>query len=241
MTEYSVSTHCLQERPLEEALETLAPHTKYVEIMSEGPHFLENAKPLANFDLKWTIHAPSRGVNPASVLAPIREASVKVIADTCKVAAESNASGVVFHPGYFAWEHERCLSIRALQTSLNELRVAGEEYGVTFFVENMGNWGYFFLKEPGDFTLFEDCPFCLDIGHANECKTLDAFLEHPFSHIHLHDNNGNHDSHDAVGSGSIDFAKVLEKIAENRVEHPVVEVGTLEGVVKSLEVLRGME
>ena len=238
--QYAISTHCFSALPLADALEKLAPHTKHVEIMSSGRHFLENAEPLASYNFHWSIHAPTDGVNPASVLEPVRKASVKVICDTFAVAAEAGAP-VVFHPGNYAWKQEREAACAALSRSLAELHAFANECGVVFFAENMGNWGLFFLQSPEDLSLFSGTKFCLDVGHANECKTLDAFLNVPFSHIHLHDNAGDADTHSAVGEGNIDFAAVLAKIAENRIEHPVIECAAFEDVLKSLAALQKME
>ena len=53
---------------------------------------------------------------------------------------------------------------------------------------------------------------CLDIGHANISQTpIETWLEQaaPYiAHMHINDNNGNYDVHDAIGSGSIDWKKV---------------------------------
>ncbi|HJJ48347.1 MAG TPA: sugar phosphate isomerase/epimerase [Methanocorpusculum sp.] len=238
--QYAVSTHCLAALPLHEALDKLVSHTEYVEVMSNGAHFLESAAPLESYSFKWSIHAPMQGVNPASVLEPIRKASVKAICDTFAIAAEVNAP-VVFHPGNYAWEQERGAAVQALLRSLDEMHASAEEYGTAFFAENQGNWGNFFLKDTDDLKFFGDTGFCLDVGHANECKTLDKFLNVPFSHIHLHDNAGESDTHSAVGNGNIDFMQVLAKIAENHVNHPVIECAAFDDVLKSLDILQKME
>ena len=237
--DYSISTHCLHSDPLDTVLDTLAPHTDHVEIMDDGPHFLTGAELLHSYSYTYSIHAPSRGVNLASVLEPIRRAAVEVIHDTFSIAAEVGAP-VVIHPGYIAWEYERELAGRNLRASLAQIRSDAAEFGVTYFIENMGNWGYFYLKTPDDIGLLDGALFCLDVGHANECGNLPAFLEVPFSHVHLHDNDGKHDSHSAVGEGTIDFDAVMKKVRENGIRNPVIEAGTLDGALRSLTLLREM-
>jgi sugar phosphate isomerase/epimerase len=234
--DYSISTHCLHSDPLATVLDTLAPYTAYVEIMDDGPHLLTDADLLHSYSYKYSIHAPSRGVNLASVLEPIRRAAVEVIRDTFSIAAEVDAP-VVIHPGYIAWEYEQELAGKNLRASLAQIRSDAADYGVTYFIENMGNWGYFYLKTPDDIELLDGALFCLDVGHANECSVLPEFLEVPFSHIHLHDNDGRHDSHSAIGTGNIDFDAVMTKVRENRVCHPVIEVETLEGALESISAL----
>jgi sugar phosphate isomerase/epimerase len=229
---FGISTFCLHDLSLPKALEQLIPITDYIEIMDEGLHYLESAEPLMSYSARFTIHAPSRGTNIASLLEPIRRASIEVIRQCFLIAADVNA-GVVVHPGYFAWAKEREKAEATLVTSLSDLTALGEEHSVPFYIENMGNWDYFFLKTPDELILIGDTPFALDVGHAHQNLCLPEFLQFPAAHYHLHDNNGKEDSHVAVGKGSIDFGPVMKAIRKNRVT-PVIEVATLEGVHESI-------
>jgi sugar phosphate isomerase/epimerase len=204
--------------------------------MSDGPHLLTDTELLESYSFEYSIHAPSHGINIASVLEPIRRTSVEIVTDTFALAAEVDAP-VVIHPGYFAWEYEYDLAEQHLRTSLAQIRAGSIQYGVTYFIENMGNWGYYFLKEPKDLSLLDGALLCLDVGHANECSSFDTFLATPFSHIHLHDNDGKCDSHETIGKGNIDFNKVLKRIRENNIETPVIEVGSFEGAIETLDIL----
>jgi sugar phosphate isomerase/epimerase len=233
---YAISTLCLHTESLASAFDKLASHTEHVEIMSDGPHLLTDTELLESYNFKYSIHAPSRGVNIASVLEPIRRASVEVITNIFSLASEVDAP-VVVHPGYFAWEYESDLAEQHLRTSLAQLRLESIQCGITYFVENMGNWGYFFLKEPKDFPLLGGALFCLDVGHANECGNLDAFLTAPFAHVHLHDNGGKYDSHEVIGKGNIDFDKVIMRVRENDIKAPVIEVGSFAGAIETLSIL----
>lgn len=234
--EFSISTHCLSSVSLSDALAALAPHTNHVEIMNDGRHYIQDAGILHSYSFAYSIHAPARGVNLASVLEPMRRAAVEIICDSIELAAEVNA-GVVFHPGYFAFTEEHDRAVGSLRTSLQAIASYAENAGVACCVENMGNWGYFFLKSPEELPLTENVPLCLDVGHANEVGTLPEFLKVPFVHVHLHDNDGTTDSHSTVGSGTIDFARVMETVRANHIKHPVIEVGTLEGCLASRQTL----
>jgi sugar phosphate isomerase/epimerase len=64
---------------------------------------------------------------------------------------------------------------------------------------------------------------CLDIGHWHHYamgyhwQNLDWWLDlaaHKISHLHIHDNHGDNDSHFGLGLGSIDFAKVKTLLDE---------------------------
>ncbi|HUT38482.1 MAG TPA: sugar phosphate isomerase/epimerase family protein [Methanoregula sp.] len=235
---FGISTFCLHKLPLSEALECLIPLTDYIEVMDEGLHYLDSAELLLSYSTRFSIHAPCRGTNIASLLDPIRRASVEVIKECFCIAAEVNA-GVIVHPGYFAWAEERTKAERQLGVSLRDLTRLGKEYSVSFYVENMGNWDYFFLKTPDELSLIGDTPLALDVGHANQNHCLLDFLSCPAGHYHLHDNNSKEDSHVAVGEGNIDFKPVMKAVRKNNII-PVIEVATFEGVQKSIEALTGL-
>jgi len=232
---FAVSTFCLHSLPLPAALDRLTAITDHIEIMDEGLHHLDSADPLKNYSACYTIHAPCRGTNIASLLEPIRQASVEVMRQCFLIAAEVNA-GVVIHPGYFAWAEEREKAERQLAKSLSDLASLAKEYSVCYFIENMGNWEYFFLKTPDDLPLIGDIPFALDTGHAHQNHCLAEFLRFPAAHYHLHDNNGKEDSHLAPGKGTIDFEPVMKAVRKNRVV-PVIEVATFDGVIEGISLL----
>jgi len=230
---FGISTFCLHKRPLSEALDTLSRMTGFIEVMDDGLHHLENADLLSEYPVKYSLHAPSRGTNLASLLEPIRRASVEVMAECFRIAGEVNAP-VVLHPGYFAWEEERTKAERQLGHSLDELHFLSKEYSVEFLVENMGDWDYFLIKTPCELPLIGSTPLALDVGHAHQNHCLDEFLQCRAGHFHLHDNDGKSDSHSAAGEGSIDFNAVMQVVRNSGI-NPVIEVATLEGVERSIK------
>lgn len=236
---YGISSFCLHKEPLESALETLASMTDLVEIMSDGPHHIENTDPLDSYSTRFAFHAPSRGVNIASVLEPIRRASVEVTGQCIALAGEVNGT-VVVHPGYFAWEEEREKALKQFKKSLSELNRIASDRSVTYYLENMGNWNYFFLRFPDEMEILDGVGLALDVGHANLNACLDGFLSRHFCHVHLHDNDGNDDSHLPVGKGTIDFLRVMHAIRRERAI-PVIEVATLEGAQQSIRALEEIE
>ncbi|HJJ38677.1 MAG TPA: sugar phosphate isomerase/epimerase [Methanocorpusculum sp.] len=236
----SISTHCLNTLPLAEALEKLTPHTSAVEVMNDGLHYTHDVSLLAAFPYEYTIHAPARSVNIASVLEPIRRASVELIAESISLAAECGAKRVVFHPGYFTFKEEYGKAVSALKKSLVEIHAVSEETGIPCCVENMGNWGYFFLQKAEDISLVSGTDFCLDIGHAHECGTLSEFLKVPFVQIHVHDNDGTSDTHLALGKGTIDIAAVAEAVRRNKIVSPIAECATLDDALATKRILENV-
>jgi sugar phosphate isomerase/epimerase len=214
------------------ALDQISTITDTIEVMDDGPHHIESSELLESYIVTFALHAPSRGVNIASVLEPIRRASVEVTRDCFRIAAEVNAN-VIIHPGYFAWEEEREQATRQFIRSLSDLNNLAKEYSITYYVENMGNWNYFFLRYPSELPLIGETGLALDVGHAYLNKCLDAFLDCPIRHVHIHDNDGNDDAHLPVGDGTIDFGKVMKAVMQNGAV-PIIEVSTFAGVVDSI-------
>jgi len=235
---FGISTFCLHSRPLPDALEALSQVTGCVEVMDEGLHHLRSPEILENFSLRYSIHAPSRGTNLASLLEPIRKASVEVMRDCFAIAAEVNAH-VVVHPGYFAWHEERPKAEEQFRRSRDELKACSAEFSVPFSFENMGDWDYFLLKCPDEIPLIGDCGFTLDVGHAHQNHCLPEFLSVPACHYHLHDNDGTSDSHEAVGKGTINFADVMTAVRKSGVT-PIIEVATYEGTIESIRALESL-
>ena len=233
-----ISTLCLHTEPLPAALDRIAELTGAIEVMDEGRHFLKSAEPLLSHTATFSIHAPCRGTNIASLLEPIRRASVEVIAECFAIAAEVDAH-VVVHPGYFAWPEERTEAADQLARSLGALSAAARDYGIAFSVENMGDWEYFFLKTPAELSLIGDCGFTLDVGHAHQNHCLAGFLACPAQHYHLHDNDSTADAHLGVGKGTIDFGPVMAAVKKGG-GSPVIEVADFDDAVASLKVLRKM-
>ena len=233
-----ISTYCLIKEPLSAALDRLSSLTDLVEVMDEGPHFVDSTEPFESHTADFILHAPYHGMNIACLFESVRRASVEVMTDCFRQAAEIGAT-VVLHPGYFAWEQEREQANCQFAKSLDELRAAAREYSVSFSFENMGNMDFFNLRKPADLPLIGDCGFTLDVGHANLNGCLPGFLDAHFSHLHLHDNDGRRDSHSPVGEGTIGFPGV---IAAMRREHAtaVVEVKSYPGAVASMRLLEAM-
>ena len=100
-----ISTYCLIEEPLSVALDRLSGLTGLIEVMDEGPHFVDNTELFESYSVDFILHAPYHGMNIACIFESVRKASVEVMTDCFARAAEIGAA-VVLHPGYFAWAQE---------------------------------------------------------------------------------------------------------------------------------------
>lgn len=233
---HGISSCCLMGEPLAAALDRLALLTDLIEVMDEGPHLITDTGLFECFTQEFIVHAPFHGVNIASLLEPIRRASVQVTTDCFSRAAAIGVKGIVVHPGYYAWEQERDAVLRQFKKSHRDLRHAAREYGVTFWFENMGNMNYFNLRTPEELALIGRTGLALDTGHAYLNGSLDGFLKIPFCHMHIHDNAGKTDTHSAIGDGTIDFRPVFRALERTRASS-VLEMKDFQALEKSLEIL----
>ena len=199
------------DRELPDALEILSARTGTVEILSEAAHdILYCSEACFSFDLRYTI-------TPRQLISTSRVAASRSGKHRSASSAKSagwpgiDARCVVVHPGFSPWIEMLDSSYLALRESLGDLAAIQEEYGVPVAVENMGSWEVCHFRDPSFLPALREAglSFCLDLGHANLNGALDEFLAvgNPL-HVHLHNNNGSDDSHQALGDGDIDLARV---------------------------------
>lgn len=233
-----ISTNCLMNLSLGDALAQLAPLTDRVEIQCDANHSLfTHLEDAQSFDLRYTIHSPTGDGNIACTFEPMRRASVQVLEDVAKLAGEINAEKIVVHAGYCLDKNRWEESKRAAEKSLAELGKIQEEYAAKFVIENFGGWEICHFRFPDWLPLISEngLGFCLDVGHANLNGVLDEFLQAKPDHMHLHDNYGFQDEHAACGSGNIDFRKVMQCSASKVIE--VLTLGEVSSSFKYLETL----
>ncbi len=231
-----ISTSCVQELTLYDALECLSRKTDFVEIMSAANHFLpDNIEVPASFSLRYSVHSPTSDGNIAEPFERLRQASLEVLYSAAEDAAAINAETLVIHPGFCLEPERRQASAAALKKSIRDLGHMQEEFSLRFVMENLGSWDCCHFRYPDLLPDIREAGlgFCLDIGHANLTGTLPAFLAEKPDHIHLHDNHGEWDEHAACGSGTIDFADVCTLRAP-----AVIECMEYSAALSSLEYLK---
>ncbi len=237
-----ISTWAYQDLPLGEALERISSLSDNAEILCEAQHSLfdqSNLEALESFSLKYTVHGLITDVNIASIHDTIRSASVELHRKAVEASAIAGASVYVVHPGFTSWPFYRDQALHALDKSLVDLRLMQDEFGISICVENMPKSDWLFYSCPG--LDLKGLGTVLDVGHANTCGSLDAFLAtQDISHVHLHDNAGCSDAHLPLGQGSIEFGPVLEMIRTKGIS-AVLENKSEAGVLESLNALRSIE
>lgn len=232
---YGISTNCLMNLPLREALVLLEPLTDLVEIQCDANHSLfSHLEDVYSFNFRYTIHSSTGDGNIACTFEPMRRASVQVLEETAKVAGEINADKIVVHAGFCLDKRQWVSSCEAVVKSLEDIGRLQKEYSVKFVIENFGGWEICHFRYPDLLPLIRQngLGFCLDVGHANLNGVLDEFLRNHPDHMHIHDNHGIEDEHAACGTGSIDFSNIVLSSATK-----VIEVLNFDAVSASLEYL----
>ncbi len=236
MNTIGISSNCLMKYTLFDALEEISSLTNFVEIMSACghslPEFLEAAE---SFPLRYSIHSPTSDGNIAEPSEKIRKASLSVIRESAEAADILGAETLIIHPGFCLDKEMFEKSYEALLLSISDLGRMQDEFSVRFAVENLGSLDCCHFRYPDFVPVLReaDLAFCLDVGHANLNSALDLFLDSKPEHVHLHDNHGVWDEHASLGSGDIDFSKVMGLDAVG-----IIECMEYEAVLKSLAYLK---
>lgn len=232
-----ISTTCLRETPLDVTLESLGSLTRGVEIVDGGAHRIPAASLLESFPYQYVIRLPQREINPASILEPVRQASVAAIIERFTFASEISAE-VVIDPGYINASADLPFAKRQLTRSCNDLLSAADEYGIRFFFRNMGRQNGNLVRYPEDLNLIAQVPLALDIGHAHVNGCLPRFLHEAASRtFYLYDCREFSEEHVEVGKGTINFEQVAAGMFANGARG-IIAAPTFRAAHNSLKKLR---
>ena len=236
MKRFGVSTNYLMGCPLEEDLYRLSWIFDPIEIQCDAKHSLFLHEDICGeFDLRYTIHAPTRDWNiavPVQYKQPMQWAGIAVIQETEEIVDRSRNAGD--SSGFCLYPRERDGTEAEMQRSFTELDRIQEEFSILFEVENLVSLDSCMFHTTEMLATIRECglSFVLDVGHANLTGTLASFLlERP---DHLHDNCGKLDEHTACGTGMVDFSPVL---ATTWSATMILEVLRYEDVERSLAFL----
>ncbi|MFH0845092.1 MAG: sugar phosphate isomerase/epimerase [Pseudomonadota bacterium] len=170
-------------------------------------------------------------LSTADLTESIRKASVKETLSSLELAADLRSLKVVLHPSYmgglslFVKDETTDYAFRSLEAIVKK----ADQLGLCLCIENLFPQTHS-LQEPGDFVeIFKRFPslkLTLDTGHAHirdrgGRRALD-FIEmfsDRIEHIHASDNFGKEDNHIPIGTGTVDYRRIvraLKKIGYNK-------------------------
>jgi sugar phosphate isomerase/epimerase len=236
----AMSSPALSLKPFQEALDFVARRFQAWEIVGEGKHFLpdierEFLEATPSYGMRFSVHTPLSDVNIGSLNPRMRRAALDEVLQSIAAAGRMGISPFTIHPGFLtplgmldkegAWN--------ATRDSLLQAEKAANESGVTLALENMPNMPISMLTNPDDLMRMidgTDVRVCLDIGHAHTTNNIKDYLPYwrRFANVHIHDNDGRHDQHMAIGDGTIDFPPVLHRLAGYQGNY-VIEARKIEG------------
>ena len=244
----AVSTLALYPQNLEKILPYLEDELQinYCEIIHECPLKYMPSDIFDSYKIKPTVHTPISDMNIASPTRLIREASINEIKNSMDLASNIDANIVVVHPGKIPFL-TRQFEDKILDLNYNSLKECADyanDLGLSMCVENMPNMeGYLFkdISKLDELTNNLDVYITMDVGHAHNCNfsPKDMLSSDKIKHIHLSDNDGTWDNHDALGYGTLNFDvlfKELKNIKYNNIL--VIEVKNIKEVENSLSFLR---
>lgn len=188
-----------------------------------------------------TMHGAFLDITLHSSDARIRKISDERMRQSMDIAMAMGLRGVIFHTNFIATFYDEQYRQNWLDKNIAYFTALAEEYpNIEIYIENM------FDLEPDLFTAFgkatEHCAtlsLCLDIAHAHLSRVpIEEWLAQarPFiHHVHINDNDGYHDLHQAVGQGCINWKTFDSGMRE--LQHPVsllIETSSVESQRQSL-------
>ena len=241
--------------PIDESLDYFESnrYIDFVEIFHDYPNRdINDEKDLIDkmnsYDLKYTIHAPFIEVNPASVNPALGKSSIDEIKRSIDLANILDSEIVVIHPGRCIFENDIEYMESVYRIAEENLKIIGEyakDKEVNVCIENLPKirtFMYSDINQLHDSLERINLPMTLDIGHAYTAgfTVEDVYFER-IKHIHIHDNDGIHDSHLPLGDGVIDFKKVFDIFNKNNYDGIYnFELSSKEYIERSIEYLKSL-
>jgi sugar phosphate isomerase/epimerase len=237
----------------DEYLDFMLTHRLQPEIGLEGDFFYTTASDdygavaqvLQRAGLACTVHAPFFDLSPGAFDREVRRVTREKLQRAFDLIALFNPAAIVCHLNYEENKHAGRLDewfANSLAT-WRELLAIAEKQQTPIMLENT------YEQSPEQHQrLFQALPspclrFCLDTGHTlafarNSWRDWLPTLTPWLGQLHLHDNQGNSDEHQPVGSGLFDFAGLFGYLEEARL-NPLVtlEVRDEKGLWQSFEAL----
>jgi sugar phosphate isomerase/epimerase len=238
-------------------LRRLEPHLgsfEVLEVIDEGATRLTDAKlkelsDLARtYGLKISLHAPFLDVNPASLSPFMRRMALKHLSRSLIKAARLDCVTFVMHGGVCPHPKLKGSAYRICSASLNRLARQARDLGVRIALENAPALeGWLFTEAEETAKVMREgldgwVGLCLDLGHANTARQVEAFLDAASDlaiHVHAHDNDGLKDLHLTPGEGSVNWRRALEGLKRIPFRGALI-VETASEPWRGLEYLKGL-
>jgi sugar phosphate isomerase/epimerase len=187
--------------------------------------FRRVARIFAKAGRRCTVHGPFQDLSPGALDDLILAATRRRLRQAWRWLPVLRPEAVICHLGFedrhFRWDQENWLA-RATAT-FRELGTLAGTGGVRVMLENVYERDPEIIREAIRRINLPNVRVCLDVGHLHAFGGGDfagwlAALWPVIGHLHLHDNQGSGDDHQALGTGTVPLEFVLTFLAERGVQ-----------------------
>jgi sugar phosphate isomerase/epimerase len=212
-------------------------------------------------NLTYTVHLPLWSLEPSAPVEAIRQSSVDVLVDAALRLAPLQPDVFVLHAtGALASEFSRMKALQGVEPLVLQLFVVQAQRSIAEFLSRTGlkprQVAVETIDFPFDLTLGLardfDLSVCLDVGHVlagytSGTSLFDALRQigSRLAEVHLHDaycrmagGQTQAADHLALGKGDVPTADLLDRLAEQGFEGPLIFELTAEEALESLRVIR---
>jgi sugar phosphate isomerase/epimerase len=164
-----------------------------------------------------TFHGPFMDLAPGGLDEHIRKVSALRLERTMELVPLFSAESVVFHAGYDErrYHAHRQQWLSGSLATWEPIVKRAEEIDVAIHLENVYEHTPEMILTLIETIASENLGFCLDVGHMNAFgdaplqEWLDALGPY-LKEVHLHDNDGQNDTHGAIGSGTAPIKELFQ-------------------------------
>lgn len=179
-------------------------------------------------------HAPFNELHPAAIDPKIKAIAYERYQQAYHLAKERyQIDKMIVHSGYMpyvyykVWHQEKSVEFW-------KQYMKGKPESFTICIENVLEDEPYMMAQIAEEAEHPNVKLCLDLGHANCMSDLPArewlrVMGPYIGHLHIHNNDGTCDQHNAMSKGTLDMAGVLEDIDRYCEKKATITIESLDG------------
>ncbi|MGL5348359.1 MAG: sugar phosphate isomerase/epimerase family protein [Peptostreptococcaceae bacterium] len=193
-------------------------------------------------EINVSIHGPYADLIPGTRDTRIANITKERFEEGYQVAKALSAKRIVYHHSYtpktYTYTEWRYNSTKFWKEFLD-----GKLDDISIHIENTLEDDYELIKNLVEEVNHPNFSICLDVGHINAYShlSLEQWIDglgKNIKHMHIHNNDGNKDSHRGIEKGNINIIELLNKIKKQLPECSIsLEIVDTEELKESLELL----
>ena len=190
---------------------------------------------------KLTLHGPFLDLNPMTFDREIQKVTEKRYAQAYKAAEYLGASKIVYHTCLYpdayllmGWAERMADFFGSFLEDRSTVEVV---------IENVFDRAWEPMAEMAERVSRANFRLCLDMGHAHCFSPVSVTqwaqgLEKYITHVHVHDNLKDRDSHLGLGEGNLPYEEVIGLLSHKKAVTYTIECSKKEKVLRSYQELR---